>query len=105
MLPAVEGTTLMATCDMCKSQCSAYSLTDLRQMYRVDGVVDICRECATWAEKELSDIRRGQEVEMKRRICVKIGRTPAEADPCKYLRLLVGALSAILICNVWKILS
>jgi hypothetical protein len=46
----------MAKCDLCGESCKAYQMQQLRSEYAVDGVNDICSDCASWASKIKSDM-------------------------------------------------
>lgn len=58
----------MATCDLCLKQCPAANLTQLRDIYQINGVEDVCPECRKWADVELDKIRDGIAKTMRERI-------------------------------------
>jgi len=67
----------MATCDLCAKKCSASDMTQLRDIYRIEGVEDICGDCRTWADKELDRLRAAVAPQMREVIAKRIGAPPA----------------------------
>lgn len=41
----------MARCDLCNKVVSSNQMEQLRDSYQIPGVIDICPECARWADK------------------------------------------------------
>ena len=44
------------------------------EFYRVPSVRDICPDCATWANKQLDEIRSKNAPELRRRIVERISK-------------------------------
>ena len=40
---------MKSTCDRCGDKCGWFNLTDIKPIYRVGGIVDVCRSCANKA--------------------------------------------------------
>lgn len=58
----------MAKCDLCNKEAPVYSMAQLRDPYRIQGVTDICPDCEKWAGKAKSDLIDRIAPELRRQI-------------------------------------
>jgi len=63
----------MAKCDLCDRSCPSYDLVQLRDQYQINEVVDICPDCARWADKLKSDLLSEIAPKMREAIAEKKG--------------------------------
>ena len=77
----------MAKCDLCGEQCSAQDMQQLLDSYRIPGVVDICPDCTSWANKYKSDLLLKIPDQMKEAIEQKYNESKI-VKPSFFTRLL-----------------
>jgi hypothetical protein len=58
----------MAKCDLCNRAVPAHSLVQLRDIYKIPGVTDICSDCDKWATKTKGALIDQIAPEMRKRI-------------------------------------
>lgn len=76
----------MAKCDLCDRSCPSYDLVQLRDQYQINEVVDICPDCARWADKLKSDLLDQIAPKMREAIAEKKGKPLTRTS--KALRIL-----------------
>lgn len=46
----------MAKCDLCGCACNLIDMTEVPDIYQVDGIKNVCCDCRDWANKLLTDM-------------------------------------------------
>ena len=65
--------THMTKCDLCNQSCPISNIVQLRDQYRIPEVVDLCPDCARWADKVKSDLLDKIAPKMREAIAEKKG--------------------------------
>jgi hypothetical protein len=63
----------MAKCDLCDQNCASHELVQLLDQYQIPRVVDICPDCATWADKVKVALLNKISTEMREAIAERKG--------------------------------
>jgi ribosome-binding protein aMBF1 (putative translation factor) len=76
----------MAKCDLCDKTCKAVEMTQLLEIYQVDGVIDVCKDCEKWASNLKSEILAKTAPQIREAISIRKGTPPARNwfDHIKY---------------------
>jgi hypothetical protein len=68
---------MMARCDLCDAHCDADEMAQLRPLYRVPGVGDLCPACTRWADKTKNDITDTIAPQMRAAVAARKGARPS----------------------------
>lgn len=77
----------MAKCDLCNGRCEAHQMTTLLEQYRTPDVVELCRDCARWADNTKGALLREIPTHMRAAIAAKKGMPPPAAPTRWWTRL------------------
>lgn len=64
----------MSKCDLCGKSCSSSDLSQLRDIYKITGISDICPKCDRWVNRQLNAIRDGIAPTLRQKIGERAGR-------------------------------
>lgn len=53
-------------------------MVQLSEFYRLPDVIDLCKECGDWSNKQLDEVRKSNAPEMRRRIAARLDKPARE---------------------------
>ena len=71
----------MAKCDLCDTPGKLSTMTELLDIYQVEGVIDICPDCAIWANKLKTQLLAEVAPKVRAAIAERRGLPPAQKKP------------------------